>query len=72
MAKKALYRVLTSYQDNFMSHDKGAIVEIDEDKIAPGENLKKLSDADIKTVRRKAALAEADANGELLAEDEAA
>lgn len=50
---KAQYRVLTSYQDGWVSHDKGAVVTIDEDKITPGENLKKMSEAEIKAWRRK-------------------
>ena len=53
MAKMASYRVLTSFQDGWVSHDKGAVVEIDEEKMTPGENLKKMTDAEIKVYHRK-------------------
>jgi hypothetical protein len=72
MAKRAFYRVLTSYQDNWVSHEKGAVVEIDEDKITPGENLKKMSEAEIKAWRKRDAAKLAEENGEFVVDEEAA
>jgi hypothetical protein len=50
---KASYIVVKghTYYDNWMTHEEGDVVEIDETKITPGENLRKLKTAELKMTR---------------------
>lgn len=69
---KKHHRVVTSYQDNWVSHEKGAVVLIDLDKITPGENLRLMTDAEVKAWQRKNEIAQAEEESGIPADEQAA